>query len=63
MPYKHNELRRHKFNKTKYKVTNWKEYTQSLRHHGDTTIWILVDAIDNWHSKKISGKNGRAKEY
>lgn len=29
MPYKHNDARRHKFSKTKYRVTNWSDYNGS----------------------------------
>ena len=63
MPYKHNQSRRHKFNKAKYTVTNWKDYTESLRRRGDITIWFSEDAIKDWHPKKIPGKPGRPKEY
>jgi hypothetical protein len=35
VPYKHAEGPRHKFNKPKYKVTNWPEYNDALRKHGD----------------------------
>ena len=63
MPYKHNESRRHKFKKMIYKVTNWAEYTESLRRRGDITIWFSDDAIDEWHSDPIPGKCGRPQEY
>ena len=55
MPYKHNQSRRHKFNKAKYAVTNWKDYTESLRRRGDITIWFSEDAIKDWHPKKYQG--------
>jgi hypothetical protein len=28
MPYKHNDPRRHKIPKAKYKISNWREYDQ-----------------------------------
>ena len=34
--------------KTKYLVTNWKEYEQGLRDRGDVTIWFDEDAIGGW---------------
>jgi hypothetical protein len=46
VPYKHNESRRHKFSKPKYKVTNWPEYNAALRRRGDITIWFTEEAID-----------------
>lgn len=62
MPYKHNESRRHKIQKSGYKVTNWKEYNQALRDRGDITIWFTGDAIRDWHPEKL-GKRGRPVEY
>jgi hypothetical protein len=63
MPYKHNKPVRHKFTKATYKVTNWPEYTESLRKRGDITIWFSDDAIREWHPEKIPGKRGRPQEY
>jgi len=40
MPYKHNESRRHKIKKSRYKVTNWHDYNNVLRQRGDFTIWF-----------------------
>ena len=39
MPFKHNASRREKFEKAKYRVTNWSEYNEALRERGDVTIW------------------------
>jgi hypothetical protein len=46
VPYKHNEIRCHKFTKPKYKVTNWPEYNDALRRRGDITIWFTEAAIN-----------------
>jgi hypothetical protein len=62
MPYKHNENRRHKIKKSKYKVTNWHGYNNSLRKRGDFTIWFTEEAIADWHPAK-SGARGRPQEY
>ena len=62
MPYKHNESRRHKFSKPKYKVTNWPEYNEALRRRGDITIWFTEEAIDGWHPVK-TGARGRPLLY
>ena len=62
MPYKFNEGRRDKIEKSRYRVTNWKEYNQALRDRGDITIWFTEEAIRNWHPPK-SGKRGRPLEY
>ena len=45
MPYKYNESRRHKIKKSRYRVTNWKDYNNALRRRGDITIWFTEEAI------------------
>jgi transposase len=62
MPYKHNESRRHKIEKSRYKVINWKEYNQALRDRGNMTVWFTPEAIEQWHPEK-SGERGRPLEY
>jgi len=62
VPYKHNESRRHKFTKPKYKVTNWPEYNDALRRRGDITIWFTEEAIAEWRPAK-TGARGRPLEY
>jgi hypothetical protein len=58
MPFKHNESRRHKIQKSRYKVTNWAEYNQGLRNRGNITFWFTEEAIEKWHPEKV-GKRGR----
>ena len=62
MPYKHNESRRHKIEKARYKVTNWPEYNKALRQRGDITIWFTEEALAAWHPAK-TGARGRPQEY
>ena len=62
MPYKFNESRRDKIQKSRYKVTNWKAYNQALRNRGNMTVWFTEEAIRDWHPEK-SGKCGRPLEY
>jgi len=45
MPYKNNKSRRHKIEKSRYKMTNWHEYNNGLRRLGDITIWFVEAAI------------------
>ena len=45
MPHKHNDIRRHKIKKSRYKVTNWHGYNNGLRQRGDFTIWFTEEAI------------------
>jgi len=62
MPYKFNESRRHKIKKSRYKVTNWRDYNDALRQRGDFTIWFTEDAIAGWRPAKTGGR-GRPQEY
>ena len=36
--------------KTKYRVSNWAAYEESLRKRGDITVWFDEDAIDAWNA-------------
>ena len=40
LPFKLNQDRRHRIPKQKYKVTNWREYDESLRRRGSLTVWF-----------------------
>jgi hypothetical protein len=62
MPYKHNESRRHKIVKSRYKVTNWHDYNNGLRQRGDFSIWFTEEALAEWRPVK-TGVRGRPCEY
>jgi len=62
MPYKHNQNRRHKIEKVRYKVTNWPEYNKALRQRGAITIWFTEEALAAWRPAK-TGARGRPQEY
>ncbi len=62
MPYKHNEPRRHKIEKKRYKVTNWRDYNNALRNRGDFTVYFTEEVIDEWHPPKTGGR-GRPQLY
>ena len=36
--------------KKKYKVTNWKEYEQSLYNRGSLALWISSSVVKSWES-------------
>ncbi|MGV2121869.1 IS5 family transposase [Agrobacterium vitis] len=61
MPHKHNEDRRHKIPKQKFKVTNWAVYNESLRQRGDLTVWISVDAQSQWSAPRRTSRGGQPK--
>jgi len=62
MPYKHNEPRRHRIPKAKYKVENWGEYNRALRQRGSLTIWVTPEALAAW-TPAVTGRRGRPAVY
>jgi hypothetical protein len=62
MPYKHNEPRRHKIPKARYRVSNWREYDEALQQRGSLTVWVTPEALEAWAPEK-SGRRGRPTSY
>ena len=48
--------------KKKYRIRNWRAYTEALRRRGDLTVWFDVDAIEEWQADK-TGKPGGQRKY
>lgn len=48
--------------KTRYRVTNWPEYDQSLVRRGDITRWLSPAAISSWNAGP-SGRRGGQQKY
>ena len=59
MPYKFNDARRHKFEKKKYRITNWPAYNESLRQRGDVTIWLSDEVEAAWHAERRNTRGGQ----
>ena len=59
MPRKFNAGRCHKIAKKKYRVTNWREYNESLRNRGDLTIWISSDVQTHWAAARRGSRGGQ----
>ena len=57
----HKRSRNPKFKK-KYKVTNWKEYEQSLCNRGSLPLWISQSVIKSW-KPRTSKKRGRPQRF
>ncbi len=51
MPHKFNHVRRHKFEKAKYRLRNWPSYDTALRRRGDVRLWLSEEAIAGWCAK------------
>lgn len=41
-----------KKSKTRYKVTNWKEYNEALRQRGSIDTWIDEEIFERWYAEK-----------
>jgi hypothetical protein len=48
--------------KSKYRITNWKEYNNSLIKRGSICLYINESITDDWEAKP-KGKPGHPKEY
>ena len=59
MPHKFNAARRHKFDKTQYRVIHWAEYSESLRQRGDLTIWVSEEAQSVWSAPRRTSRGGQ----
>ena len=57
----HKRSRNPKFKK-KYKVTNWKEYEQSLCNRGSLTLWISPSVIKSW-KPRTTKRRGRRQRF
>ena len=50
MPNKHQGPYRHKFARAKYKISNSREYDQSLKNRGSLIIWFSEEAVAKWNN-------------
>ena len=59
MPYKLNDARRHKFEKKRYRITNWAVYNESLRQRGDVTVWLSPQVEALWRAERRKTRGGQ----
>jgi hypothetical protein len=59
MPHKFNASLRHKFEKKRYRVTNWSSYNESLRQRGDVTVWLSPDVEAGWRADRRKTRGGQ----
>lgn len=59
MPHKFNSDRRHKFERARYRVTNWTVYNEGLRRRGDLTVWLSEAALESWSAPRRTTKGGQ----
>jgi Transposase DDE domain len=60
LPFKLNQDRRHRIPKQKYKVTNWREYDESLRRRGSLTVWFSDEAVRAWKAEPRTSRGGQS---
>jgi hypothetical protein len=49
--------------KPKYRIRNWSEYNKSLVQRGNITLWFSEEAIEKWHSGRLTAQKGRPQMY
>ncbi len=59
LPFKLNQDRRHHIPDQKRRVTNWREYDESLRRRGSLTVWFSGEAIEAWKAERRTGRGGQ----
>ena len=59
LPFKLNQDRRHRIPKQKHKVTNWREYDESLRRRGSLTVWFSDEAVRAWKAEPRTSRGGQ----
>ena len=47
--------------KTRYRVTNWREYENGLVQRGDVTVWLSPDAVKAWRAKPTGRRGAQPK--
>ena len=59
MPFKLNQDRRHHIPEQKRKVTNWRDYDESLRRRGSLTVWFSDEAVEAWKAERRTSRGGQ----
>src|SRR4051812_46392658 len=59
LPFKLNQDRRRPIPEQKRKVTNWREYDESLRRRGSLTVWFSDAAVEAWKAERRTSRGGQ----
>src|SRR3954449_7275059 len=59
LPFKLNQDRRHHIPGQKRKVTNWRDYDESLRRRGSVTVWFSDEAVEAWEAERRTSRGGQ----
>src|SRR3954452_6322462 len=60
LPFKLNQDRRRHIPEQKRKVTNWREYDESLRRRGSLTVWFSDAAVAAWEAERRTRRGGES---
>src|SRR5918993_1561154 len=60
LPFKLNQDRRRHIPEQKRKVTNWREYDESLRRRGSLTVWFSDEAVRAWKAEPRTSRGGQS---
>ena len=53
-----------KIPKQRYRISNWREYNESLRQRGQIDIWITEDALNNWYEpERVYDGSGMPRKF
>src|SRR3954449_3943967 len=59
LPFKLNQDRRRHIPEQKRRVTNWREYDESLRRRGSLTGWFSDEAVAAWEAERRTSRGGQ----
>src|SRR3954454_20248907 len=59
LPFKLNQDRRRHIAEQKRKVTNWRDYDESLRRRGSLTVWFSDEAVKAWEAERRTSRGGQ----
>src|SRR3954465_1147268 len=59
LPFKLNQDRRHHIPEQTRKVTNWRDYDESLRRRGSLTAWFSDEAVEAWEAERRTSRGGQ----
>src|SRR3954467_11819611 len=59
LPFKLNQDRRRHITEQKRKVTNWRDYDESLRRRGSVTVWFSDEAVEAWEAERRTSRGGQ----
>src|SRR3954462_6133524 len=59
LPFKLNQDRRRHIPEQKRRVTNWRDYDESLRRRGSLTVWFSDGAVAAWGAARPPSRGGQ----